>query len=605
MILRTYSKRIYQRVEKMRNVKKSLLIGVAMLTGASFGAYAPDLPMAGWATQGGGTTGGAGYDTVTVSTLSDLQKYALAGNKVILVKAGTYTTATKNGIQVGDNVTIYGYQGAIIAQTKVTSATDNTAINVTGHNVIIRNITIKGAGSYDYDAGDCMHIYGEDGNGDGGSNIWIDHVTIYDGEDGNLDVIHAANYVTISWVKFSYTSASTNHQFSNLIGNSATRTSDNGYLKVSLHHNWWGDGVKERMPRVRFGKVHVANNLFTSSSNSYNVGPGVGANVLVEGNVFINQKDPLKVYSEGDMTTYPIVYSVKNNYGTSNESSGSAFTPSYTMGITDVSTQAKATLLQDSIEAYAGATLPDPRTTTTSSSSVAVSSSSVMSSSSSAVSSSSVNSSSSAVISSSSSVVSGAATLEKHGAGPSTQTVAQGSAIDDFYFTWTNATGAVVTGLPDGVTTYIDGTDIYITGTVSSTAALGDYDFIVTTTGATTNATKAGTITVTTVSSSSVAESSSSGGQDAIVDVSFTKTSFGVTPNTISTSAVVHFTAMKSGAARLVVMNVLGNVVRSESFDAKAGENSVNFFRNNLPSGTYYMSVRVDGVNNSQKVMIK
>lgn len=558
----------------------SFLVAVQLSFAAS---YAPDLPMKGWVTQNGGTTGGAGYDTVTVSTLSDLQKYAKAGNKVIFVKAGTYTTSTGNAIQVsGDNLTIYGYQGAIITQTKVTSATDNTAINITGHNIIIRNLTIKGAGSYDYDAGDCMHIQGDDGDSDAGSNIWIDHVTIQDGEDGNLDVIHAANYVTISWVKFTYTSASTNHQFSNLIGNSETRTTDSGHLKVTLHHNWWADGVKERMPRVRFGQVHVANNLFDSDDNSYNVGPGVGANVLVEGNVFIDQNDPLKVYSEGDESTYPIVYCVKNNYGTSNESSGTVFTPSYTMGITDVSTNAKATALEDSIKAYAGATLADPGTGVSSSSS-AVSSSSVAAS------------SSSSVAYSSSSVVSGTATLEKHGSGGTTQSVAQGASIDSFYFTWTNATGATATGLPTGVTAVVDATaqTITISGTIPATLAVGDYGFKVTTTGAATNATKTGTITVTVAgaSSSSASVGSSSSGTEAIgAAVNVTASKLSVSP-AMTGSALVTLEVNYQGAARIVLLDVSGRTVMSRVIRVVPGTNEFSVGRGALPAGAYLLQV--------------
>src|SRR5574344_1246518 len=444
--------------------------------------------------------------------------------------------------------------------------------------LIIRNLTIKGAGSYDYDAGDCMHIQGDDGDSDAVSNIWIDHVTVQDGEDGNLDVIHAANYVTISWVKFTYTSASPNHQFSNLIGNSATRTTDSGHLKVTLHHNWWADGVKERMPRVRFGQVHVANNLFDSDDNSYNVGPGVGANVLVEGNVFIDQNDPLKVYSEGDESTYPIVYKVTGNYGTADESSGTVFTPSYTMGITDVSTDAKATALEDSIKAYAGATLADPGTAAATSSSSAV------------------------VASSSSAAVSGTATLTKHGTASSTQTVAQGAAIGSFYYTWTNATGAAVTGLPDGVTAALNDSSVVISGTVSATAAVGAYKFTVTTTGASTNVSKTGSITVTagsTASSSSSAEPgisssseavSSSSGTTALPMVNVTASRLSVSP-AMSASAQVILEVNYQGVAKIVLMDMSGRAVMSRTVHIVPGTNEFTVDRGTLPSGAYFIKV--------------
>ena len=96
------------------------------------------------------------------------------------------------------------------------------------------------------------------------------------------------------------------------------------------------------------------------------------------------------------------------------------------------------------------------------------------------------------------------------------QEVAQGASIVEFYYTIDGATGATVTGLPQGVTGTLKGLDYYISGTVASTAAAGAYKFTVTTTGATTNVSKSGTITVVagngsseTKSSSSVASSSS------------------------------------------------------------------------------------------------
>ena len=490
-------------VKTQKNWSKVLVagatLGVAFAT-SSFAVTAPDLPMAGWATQNGGTTGGAGKTVVTVSNVNDLRKYAEAGNYTIYVKPGTYTVPSKSAIKVGNNVTIYGYQGAVLAQTYTgTTNEDNTIMNVAGKNIIIRNLTFKGAGAVDKDAGDCLHIQG-------GTNVWIDHVDVYDGEDGNLDVINGANYVTISWTRFHYTSASKEHQFSNLIGNSDSKTSDDGKLKTTLHHNWWDDGVKERMPRVRYGQVHVANNLFSTNSSSTCVRAGKSADLRVENNVFIGVNNPIDLYN-GD---YKAVYSGGNyteNIKKGSASSGTnknAFTPPYSMKLTDVSNQTKAYALRDSIKLYAGATLPDPGSTQV----TPVSSSSVQQSSS-----SQAKSSSSVVPASSSSqgtVISGDATLTKHGSGSATQEVAQGAAIVEFYYTIEGATGATVTGLPQGVTGTLKGLDYYISGTVASTAETGAYKFTVTTTGASKNASKSGTITVVAGNGSTGAKSSSS-----------------------------------------------------------------------------------------------
>ncbi|MCQ2105353.1 MAG: T9SS type A sorting domain-containing protein [Fibrobacter sp.] len=145
-----------------------------------------------------------------------------------------------------------------------------------------------------------------------------------------------------------------------------------------------------------------------------------------------------------------------------------------------------------------------------------VSSSSVASSSSSVASSSSVNSSSSSSSkpASSSSVVvpeDGSATLTKHGSGSANQAVAQGAAVTEFYYTVAGATGATVTGLPEGLKGEMRGSNFYITGTVSSTAKVGEYKYTVKTNrGDSGDVTKSGVITVTSGGSTPAEESSSS-----------------------------------------------------------------------------------------------
>lgn len=499
--------------KSIRAVATFAAMAVTTAAVPAFAVTSPDFPMAGFATQNGGTTGGKGYSEVTVDNVSDLKSYAKAGNKIIYVKPGTYM----GPVEVGSNVTIYGYQGAIIAQ-----PASGSAMKLSGSkNVIIRNLKFKGVGAHDDDDEDCLQVNHES------KNVWIDHVDVYDGHDGNLDITNASDFVTISWTKFSYTSASTGHQFSNLIGNSKTKTSDRGHLNVTIHHTWWADGVVERMPRVRFGKVHVANNLFDSKNASYCVRAAIEADIRIERNVFIGVQKALDLYtSDGAITAAQMIENYEENVKKPQSGTGTAFKPSYSMSLTDVSTQAKAYALRDSIKLYAGATLPDPgasgTVTPASSSSAKSSSSNVVSSSSSwsgaiGSSSSSVKSSSSvaqssssqAVSSSSQGIVAGEASLTKHGSGSAKQEVKQGESIEEFYFTVAGATGATVTGLPDGIVGTMKGSDFYISGTVAQNAAVGAYNFTVTTTGATTNATKSGTITVI-GANGEVAESSSS-----------------------------------------------------------------------------------------------
>ena len=493
-------------VKSQKNWSRTLVVGAALgaaLATSAIAATSPDFPLTGWATQNGSTTGGANYGTVTVDNVSDLKSYAKAGNKTIYIKPGTYAGT----VEVGSNVTLYGYPGVTITQ-----PSKGSGIKISGSkNVIVRNISVQGVGAVDEDDEDCLQINHE------AKNIWIDHVHVYDGHDGNMDIVNQSDYITVSWSKFTYTSKSSNHQFSNLFGNSDSKTADANALKITVHHNWWGDGVKERMPRVRFGQVHVVNNLYTSSAASYCVRAGMKANIRVESNVFIGVKNPLDYNNQSKEDAK---VSMINNYyeKTSGNTTGqgTAFTPPYQMSVTDVSNQAKAYALRDSIQAYAGPTLPAPgssQVTPVSSSSIVVASSSSQAKSSSSV---VPASSSSAKSSSSQTPVAGEASLTKHGSGSANQEVAQGASIVEFYYTIDGATGATVTGLPQGVTGTLKGLDYYISGTVASTAAAGAYKFTVTTTGATTNVSKSGTITVVagngsseTKSSSSVASSSS------------------------------------------------------------------------------------------------
>lgn len=556
----SHKKRMDDMGNKLVSLKKlAVLLAVTVATSA-FAVTAPDLPMAGFATQNGGTTGGKGKSEVTVDNVTDLKNYAKAGNKIIYVKPGTYM----GPIEVGSNVTIYGYQGAIIAQ-----PTTGSAMKLSGSsNVIIRNLKFKGIGAHDDDDEDCLQVNHES------KNVWIDHVDIYDGHDGNLDITNASDYVTISWTKFSYTSASTGHQFSNLIGNSKTKTSDRGHLNVTIHHTWWADGVVERMPRVRFGKVHVANNLFDSKNASYCVRAAIEADIRIERNVFIGVQKALDLYtSDGAITAAQMIENYEENVKKPQSGTGTAFKPSYSMSLTDVSTQAKAYALRDSIKLYAGATLPDPGA----SSVVTPASSSSAKSSSSVASSSSAKSSSSAAPASSSSqgqVISGEATLTKHGTGGSNQEVAQGSAIVEFYYTIDGATGATVTGLPQGVTGTLKGMDYYISGTVESDAAPGAYKFTVTTTGASKNATKSGTITVVgtgsapesssseVVSSSSAPESSSSETGTTALNVSQTPHfNISVEGRMVSVQGITHTAYLLDAQGKLVAkVQPTGNV---------------------------------------------
>lgn len=154
-------------------------------------------------------------------------------------------------------------------------------------------------------------------------NVWIDHCSFNDGpredwkypsvfpaphvgqdyivdhHDGLLDITGTSDFVTFSYNKFE------NHDKTNLLGSSNTVTEANGWghLTITAAYNWY-ENAGQRLPRVRFGKVHAYNNYYfgtigylgqyapTDSTpiphNRFLYGIGIGhlARLYVENNVF-------------------------------------------------------------------------------------------------------------------------------------------------------------------------------------------------------------------------------------------------------------------------------------------------------------------------------
>jgi pectate lyase len=236
----------------------------------------------GYATLNGGTTGGAGGPTVTVSTFEDFEFYVNnnTGPFIILVQ-GTINLGSSN-VRVRDNKTIIGLG---------TNATLVGDLKVDGNNnVILRNLTFtnpNGAGDSDgLTLQDCR-------------NVWVDHCTFVDCDDGSLDISHGADWITVSWCHFYYTDPAADHRFANLVGHSdsaSAEAEDTGKFHVTYHHNWWGQLVHERMPRVRFGRVHVYNNFYNSPGNNNCIRAARDSQILVENNYFDSVKNVWERY---------------------------------------------------------------------------------------------------------------------------------------------------------------------------------------------------------------------------------------------------------------------------------------------------------------------
>lgn len=234
----------------------------------------------GWATvEGDGlktTTGGAGGEVVVVTNLAEFAAVSSDDTPRIIVVDGVIQ-CDDDAIRIGSNKTVVGAN----ANAEIKGGLD---IN-TESNIIVANLTID-AQYPNGSVADCFAARNV-------HHMWVTHVTAHDASDGLLDLTIGSNYITVSWCKFYYDDTSNDHRLACLDSNGTTAgDTDTGRNKVSYHHNWWAHGCDQRMPRILFGQGHVYNNYYSAEGNSYCIGVGSYASVLVEGNYFKNVKDP-------------------------------------------------------------------------------------------------------------------------------------------------------------------------------------------------------------------------------------------------------------------------------------------------------------------------
>ncbi|MFD3653770.1 polysaccharide lyase family 1 protein [Streptomyces sp. NPDC058620] len=306
----------------------------------------------GWASEGTGTTGGSAADAAHVFTVTTWAEFraalVAAAGAPSIIKVKGVIDATSEGCASfeapgydfdqyladydpavwGLDTPLTGEQEALRAASAdnqklgiMAYVPANTTIVGVGRdagirggslqikgveNVILRNLTIEapldcfpawdptdgptGAWNSEYDA---VVVHGS-------KHVWVDHNTLTDGRypdstlpsyfgeiyqqhDGLLDIVRGADLVTASW------NVLTDHDKTLMIGNSdSAGADDRGKLRVTLHHNHF-DGVVERAPRVRFGKVDAYNNHFTVTAGQkygYSFGIGIESQLVAEKNSF-------------------------------------------------------------------------------------------------------------------------------------------------------------------------------------------------------------------------------------------------------------------------------------------------------------------------------
>ena len=269
-------------------------------TSSSFSSVAVRAPkLEGWATENGGTTGGAGGNTVTATTGAEINQAmcsrASDTTPLIIYVDGTInhdntTSASGSCDTTGEEIQFKGVSNISLIGVGDRGVLDQVGIHVRdASNIIVQNLHIKNvkkSGSPTSNGGDAIGMEA------GVHNIWIDHNTLEasggesDGYDSLVDMKNDVKYVTVSynWLR--------NSSRGGLVGSSDT---DDKNSFITFHHNWY-ENIEQRTPLLRHGEAHSFNNYWSNQSNGdmiHGINARMYSEVLVEGNYFYNSNNPL------------------------------------------------------------------------------------------------------------------------------------------------------------------------------------------------------------------------------------------------------------------------------------------------------------------------
>ncbi len=232
---------------------------------------------------GENTTGGKGGTIAVVDNAVDFKELVetVDVSYIIRISGEIDLGAVGGTVDIHSNKTIAGVDPNA-------TITGQLGFEKGSSNIIIERLNITNPG-----------IYGE---GDGISlkedikDVFITKCTFYDCKDGCLDITRKSDWITVSWCKFYFTASNSNQSRVSLIGSSDSATEDIGKFHVTFHHNWFGSFCWQRMPSVRYGRVHVYNNYYNCPGNLYCIRSRIQADCLIENNYFDSVNDPYYIY---------------------------------------------------------------------------------------------------------------------------------------------------------------------------------------------------------------------------------------------------------------------------------------------------------------------
>uniref|UniRef100_A0ACD5YQ52 Uncharacterized protein n=1 Tax=Avena sativa TaxID=4498 RepID=A0ACD5YQ52_AVESA len=238
---------------------------------------------------GRSTTGGLGGKIYIVTDPSDDPVYPKPGTLrwgivqfeplwIIFARDMVITTTQELVIQRDKTIDGRGAQVHII---------DGGGLTVNQHNVIIHNLHVREIKRKDggdiavspnhftkrtFSDGDGVSIFNA-------TNVWVDHLSMSQCQDGLVDVVATATAVTVSNCHL------TNHNDVMLFGANDT-TPEDKVMQVTVAFNHFGRGLVQRMPRCRYGFFHVVNNDYTHWL-MYAIGGSSEPTIISQGNRYI------------------------------------------------------------------------------------------------------------------------------------------------------------------------------------------------------------------------------------------------------------------------------------------------------------------------------
>eukprot|EP01061_Rhynchopus_euleeides_P004365 TRINITY_DN13620_c0_g1_i1.p1 TRINITY_DN13620_c0_g1~~TRINITY_DN13620_c0_g1_i1.p1 ORF type:complete len:498 (+),score=124.88 TRINITY_DN13620_c0_g1_i1:92-1585(+) len=250
----------------------------------------------GYADLGGGTTGGAGGATVTVSTGEELNAALCnrerADTPLTIIVEGTITLGNTKRVKGSscdtegdriqlenvDNVSIIGAGGGALF--KEIGVRVSRASNIVLQNLRIRDV--RKWGDVTSNGGDAIVLNGNV------HHVWIDHCTLEadvnagEAHDSLIDMKKGTQYVTVSYCVL---------QDSARCGLMGSSDQDTGNGFVTFHHNIYRK-LNRRLPLMRAGTVHSYSNLYEDIRAS-GISVRAGGRIKLENNYFQDVEDPL------------------------------------------------------------------------------------------------------------------------------------------------------------------------------------------------------------------------------------------------------------------------------------------------------------------------